>query len=140
MLLFIFSAKRGKKYKFLFFVFFFPEKVHRSFNWKFFDEFIFFLIKDYLLVFYFFHVFLCFVFFPLKSSSVIHSFNFCGGKNIKHVGKKQIFYSYIHICPTNARKQTFLGKIKYDNFVGATLDRQYLVVKKKTRIEAGTTI
>ena len=31
-------------------------------------------------------------------------------------------------------------KIKYDNFVGATLDWQYLVVKKKTRIEAGTTI
>ena len=109
MVYFFFPAKRKKKIQLV--LFFFPGKVHRSFI-RSFDEFLFFLIKDGC-VFFFrnFVVFFCVFFFSWKSSQVIHSFNFLGGKKKTTREKKKTAFSFIHSkILKNAQKRTFPGK------------------------------
>ena len=103
-----FFPRSGKKIQLFFF--FSRGKVHRSFN-HILMKFPFFLIKVACIFFLpNFCVFFCFFSFPRKSSSVIHSFDFFGGKKKTNRKKKTAFSFIYSIFLKNAKKRTFPGK------------------------------
>ena len=126
------TKKRGKKNTTC--VFFFPGKVHKPFipkwvilSWFFskneakwyikLGNMTFFLGVSYCFFFPKSVFFFCVFFFSWKSSHVIHSFNFWGGKkNTTPEKKKQLFHSFIRYSSKMPKNELFRVKKKYGTF------------------------